>query len=235
MLNMFLFSGDHGDICSALPLIRTLGGGELILAPCDKIGGPREPMTPKRAAFLLPLLKCQPYITDARYEENPQGVTIDFSHFRAHCPHKRHELLTYWHARFIGIADPKATIRLDPWLTVQPSPESRGKIVVARSLRYHNPKVSWRRTVDKYLDRLMFIGLPEEHEALQQRIGKVIPHRQVKDALEMAQLIAGSDLFIGNQSFPCWIAMAMGHNLIQETWPGSINSKVKRHNAKFLI
>lgn len=235
-MNRVLVSGDHGDITSMLPLLRTIGGGELILAPCDKVGGPREPMTPKRADFLLPLLKGQPYITDARYEETPQGITLDFSHFRAHCPFRRHELLTHWHARFIGFSDfDRGRISMAPWLTVQPSEESRGKVVVARSLRYHNPKISWRGQVAKYLDRMLFVGLPEEHESFQQRIGRRIPYRPVADALEMAQLIAGSELFMGNQSFPCWLAMALGHNLVQETWPGSVNSKVKRHNAKFLI
>jgi hypothetical protein len=50
----------------------------------------------------------------------------------------------------------------------------------------------------------------------------------------MASLIAGSSLFIGNQSVHCWIAMALGHPLVQESWPQQQDSMVARDNAIFV-
>jgi hypothetical protein len=81
---------------------------------------------------------------------------------------------------------------------------------------------------------MVFLGLPHEHAQFVQTFGKV-RYLPTKDLLQMASLIAGSSLFIGNQSVHCWIAMALGHPLIQESWPQQQDSMVARDNAMFVI
>ena len=233
-MNVFGHSGDCGDLCALLPVIRHLGGGELVLSPHIGDGGPREPMTEARARFLLPVIAPQSYITAARYEsERVTPITHDFSHFRVGNKHQRADSLVTWHAQHFKLN--AAEIDLSPWLTVTPSPVTRGKVILARSLRYHNPAFLWKRVMAAFRHKTVFIGLPEEHKAFLEAHGFFVPHLPVKDALEMAELIAGSDLFVGNQSFPCWLALAMGHTLIQESFPPVPNSRILRPNAKFVL
>ena len=52
---------------------------------------------------------------------------------------------------------------------------------------------------------MVFVGSPDEHFAFQQYAGPVSYHH-TPDYLELAQVIAGADLFIGNQSSPFWVA-----------------------------
>jgi hypothetical protein len=59
--NVFFHTGDLGDIIAALPAIRALGGGYLILGNRHGRGG-RELMSPERFAVIEPLLSAQPYI-----------------------------------------------------------------------------------------------------------------------------------------------------------------------------
>lgn len=230
MSNTFLSTGDLGDSLALLPIVRHLGGGAFILCPHEGEGGPREPMTEARANFLLPLIAAQPYITAATFSEHPQGVTHDFSHFRVTHRHLHGESLVGWQARHFRL-DP-ASIDLSPWLTVTPSQETAGRVVMSRSTRYRSQEFPWRRLIQKYYRTALFIGLSDEHADFERRVGKV-QHRPVSNALEIAELIAGSQLFVGNQSFPCWIAMALGVNLIQELYPQIPNSKIHRPNAVF--
>lgn len=231
-MNTYLMSGDCGDAISALPIIRHLGGGIVVLALHVGPGFPREPMTRDRADFLLPVIAAQPYVEKAYFSESPTGITHDLSTFRLIKNAGPSELLTHWHARHLGL-QPKA-IDLSPWIHVTPSPETKGKVVIARSLRYHNMYFHWRKLLSKHRGRTVFIGLPFEYEAFAKTFGP-IDYRPVMDALEMAQLIAGSDLFVGNQSFPCWLALAMGSNLIQESYPPVPNSRIPRPNARFVL
>lgn len=226
-------SGDLGDCISGLPIVRHLGGGECVLGEHVGLGWPREPMSKERADFLLPLIAAQPYITAASFEPKPGRVTHDLSMFRTIKNAGPSELLTHWHARHLKL-NPK-DIDLSPWIHVEPSPETKGKVVVARSLRYHNAYFHWRKLLSKHRGRTVFIGLPFEYEAFVKMYGPVVAYRPVKDAYEMASLIAGSDLFVGNQSFPCWLALGLGHQLIQESYPPVPNSRIPRPNARFVL
>lgn len=227
----FFHAGDTGDVIAFLPVIRAMGGGTLILGkshldlPREKHA--REPMTEARVAFIKPLLESQPYIKRVLRIDGYHDADIDMSAFRT-SPHDLNESLTSWQARYAGVQ-----VDLSPWLKVTPSSETIGRTVIARSLRYHNNMFGWTAQLAKAKNPI-FIGLPEEHHQFSMTIA-TLPHRQVKDALEMAQLIAGSNLFIGNQSCPCWLAMAMGHKLIQETWPQCQNSRIERENAEFVL
>ncbi len=113
------------------------------------------------------------------------------------------------------------------------SPVTSGKVVIARSQRYHNHKFDWKSILKIHSD-CVFIGLPGEHAEFTSKVESV-PYLKVTDALDMAEKIAGSRLFVGNQSFPCWLAMGLGHPLIQESYIHSLNSRLTRSNAKFVL
>jgi ADP-heptose:LPS heptosyltransferase len=52
--------------------------------------------------------------------------------------------------------------------------------------------------------------------------------------MELARVIAGASVFIGNQSAPMAIAAGLGKNLIEECWQGNPNCLFpKRKNAIF--
>ena len=52
--------------------------------------------------------------------------------------------------------------------------------------------------------------------------------------MELARLIAGAGVLIGNQSAPMAIALGLGQNVIQECWQGNPNCLFpKRRNAIF--
>lgn len=188
-------------------------------------------MTSVRYNFLRPLLTAQPYIAGTNFEYCSKRVTHNLSTFRVDTQLKHGESLAHWQARHIGI-DPD-DLDLSPWLQVEPSKVSQGKVIIARSSRYHVQTFPWRHLVHQHAGKLLFVGLHDEHSAFQKSFGD-IPYVPVRDALEMAQLIAGADLFIGNQSCPCWIALGVGQNLIQETFPPSPNSRIFRPNAKYV-
>lgn len=224
-------SGDLGDVIALLPIIRHLGGGHLIIGPHIGLGEPREPMTEQRANLIIPLIAAQPYIESVKFgQKNMSVITHDFSLFRAHAQAKKGESLTAWQARAMGI---KGEIDMAPWLTVdQPASASQGRAVVSRSERYHNPCFDWS-AIRQCFPNPMFVGTAREHRKLIEIVGQ-IDHAPTDNLMDVARLIAGSELFIGNQSSPCWIAMGLGHRMIQETCTWVDNSIVPRPNAWFV-
>jgi ADP-heptose:LPS heptosyltransferase len=58
-----------------------------------------------------------------------------------------------------------------------------------------------------------------------------VPHQPTSNLLEAARVIAGADLFVGNQSCCFWIAEAMKKKLVLEVWPQGPNSNVFRDGA----
>lgn len=221
----YLHHGDLGDIVAALPSIRGIGKGNLILSDCGT--GRRESLKGERFNLIRPLLEVQPYISGVKWEDHPQDITHDFTDFRA-LPHQKGETLAHWQARLVG-----ATISLDPWLTVS-EPERHGKIVIARSGRYHNRDFPWHQIIRKIgPERCLFVGLKSEHETFRRQFRMAPEYRQTRDLLELARVIAGAECFVGNQSCPFWIAAGLGVPLIQETWPQRPDSVVPRGNALY--
>lgn len=220
--------GDIGDIIAALPILRSLGGGSIVISESphnDRARAPRETMRGARYEAIKPLLEAQPYVESVEWQDEPTGITHDLSNFRT-VPPLRGENLAERQARFLGVQ-----ISLDPWLSV-PAVEPHGKTVLARSLRYHNFFFPWGELIQKNAP-VVFVGLPEEHRALQNETHWNMPYEPTANLLELAQLIAGARLTIANQSAPFWIAAGLGVPLIQESWPTDLNSIVPRDNAVY--
>lgn len=221
----FFHTGDLGDIIACLPTIRELGGGELTIGHIEGPGYCRESMAGSRYASIKPLLEAQSYIKAVYWGNYVPGQMIDFASFRDLSTKPGEDLATR-QARYVG-----TLISLEPWLEASASPLTQGMTVVARSGRYHNPNFDW----SYYLKdrKTCFVGLSGERKAFDEYTGNTIYHMPTDDLLELAQLIKGSDLFIGNQSCPFWIAAGLGHPLIQESSPKVQDSIIQRPNASY--
>jgi hypothetical protein len=218
----FGHSGDLGDIIYALPTIKATGGGILYLY--FKPGKTWHGMDADRAASLRSLLILQPYIDDVIFcpEGRPPGAPDhNLNGFRDHGRPGRN--LADMHLATHGLG-PEA--RYAPWLVVDvPAPEAA--VVFARSARCRNGDFPWKRVWETYRRAAGFVGTAEEHEDFCSSIGPV-PRIPTANLLEVARVIAGSRLVVGNQSCPAAIAEGLKHPLILEVYPSLPNCCFER-------
>lgn len=222
--NVFFHSGDLGDIIAALPTIRQLGGGKLVIGHQPGVGN-REAMKGARFDAIRPLLEAQPYITEVEYDDHPTNVTHNLALFR-NTGIRYGESLAHWQARYCGITN----LDVSPWLEVGHF-EPNGRVVINRSARYHNMFFPWGELAYRHREGAFFVGLQSEHAEFEKKYRTGIRYLHTPDLLELAKWIAGCKLFIGNQSAPFWIAAGLGVPLIQETIGHDPNSIIERENA----
>ena len=121
-----------------------------------------------------------------------------------------------------------------PWLEV-PDPKQIAPVVISRSDRYKNYKFPWKDLWKRYKNKSIFIGLKHEWKLFCKQVDDKVPYYPTKDFLEVGQIIAGSKLFIGNQSAAYTVAEGLKHNLIQETSPRIPSSYFNRSNARYYL
>ena len=215
----FKHSGNCGDIIYSIPTMKAIAGKEDICLhlhidqPASYARHIVHPLgnvmlNKKMVAMLQPLLLSQAGFTHCDlFAEQPIDVDLDII--------REYPLLLDRGniARWYFLVFPVNYDLNQAWLHAPPDPSLRDAIVIARSHRYHAPGVSYK-FLKKYPD-VQFIGLPEEYEQMKKMVPQ-IRHRPVKDFLEMASVIAGAKLFIGNQSFPFSLAEALKVNRLLE-------------------
>lgn len=204
----YFHSGDLGDVLYALPSMRELGRGDLYLNSRPWTAK----MTEARAAVLRPLLEAQDYVGQVIHGDAPAGEHfVNFSTFRNGGIFFGLNLMEHQSEWVNANASP------EPWLKVSPSARARGRVVCHRSPRYQNPYFRWDLIGEAFGTKMLFVGMPHEVEELR-RVTKVHAEYEItQDYLELAKLIAGADLFIGNQSSPMALAIGLGVPFIQET------------------
>jgi hypothetical protein len=223
-MKRFLHSGHIGDIIAFLPLMKSLGGGHLVIT--DHTSTPQLMMEGFKYESLKPLLECQDYISGVSFEKHPTNIDYDVTGFRKHWGTGT---IVEMQAKELGIEP-----CIEKWLEVKPNLNLRGKIVCCRSPRYRNDLFPWREIMDKIRDRAVFIGVHDEYGDFVQQFGNV-NRFLTNNCLEIAQAIAGCDMFIGNQSSPFWIAAGLNHPLIQETCFYTPDSIVRYNGANYSI
>ncbi len=221
----FKHSGNAGDLIYALPAIRHLARGRHVSLEV----GLDVPISNKHLVHPLgkvmfnqamydrmaPLLQRQDYIQELRvHEGGPVDVDLDVIR-RAPLPHDRLGI-SRWYSYFLGIAPDLS----QPWLTVEPDPATKATVLLARSQRYRNEKLDFRFLAD--LPDLAFVGLREEYDDLRRQLPG-LTWLQVDDFHQLARLIAGCKLFIGNQSLPFALAEGLKVPRILELYPLSPN------------
>lgn len=193
-------SGDLGDIVYALASL--INSPEPVKMHIVSRPWTKE-MTKPRYDAISPLVElCGVKVTN----REPTGpVDYDYANFRSGgLPYG--ENLAKIQADFV-----KLPIKRGPWLKAQPDKRSSGRVLIHRSPRYHNPFFPWRKLADHLGDRLLGVGLPAEHSALEEVCGRKIERIPTENYTQLASLIAGCDHFVGNQSSPISVAIGLEH------------------------
>jgi hypothetical protein len=173
--------------------------------------------------FLKPLLMQQPYIEDVLPYEGQQ-VDYDLDVFRTQHINLSANSIALWNAYSYPDIYPDISKK---WLHV---PETCVKCltpIVARSLRYTNPFISYAVIGDAY-----FIGMEEEYKFSKQQLNCKFEHLKVDTALGMAIFINNCPLFLGNQSMPFAIAEGLKVDRILEHYQACPNVIPVGGNAK---
>jgi hypothetical protein len=204
-------AGDLGDIAVSLATLKHSGFKTHYYL--RDTGGTKGIVG--RAHLIIPLLESQPYIASAKvWKDEPiewasegfRGGWVNATNSLAGC-HAQHALDTGFLSSLPDVSK--------PWLTAQADTSYNSRVIINRSERYTNPFFPWAKIVSYYGSRLVFFGTPNEHRIFCEAFGDV-EYKPTKDFLEVAQAIAGSRLFIGNQSSCMTIAEGLKHPRILE-------------------
>jgi hypothetical protein len=208
----FSHIGLLGDIIYSIPCMIALAGERKIKLYLDTSGdsgyskklrhyNKGKMLTAESIDFLQPLMLAHPQIIECEKLET-QPVDYNLNDFRNYPFDYRMGHICRWYFLTFGI-----TYNLSkPWLYAPLNQEFSNFVIISRSFRYRTPLIEYG-FLSSY-QNLGFIGLPDEYEAMKNSIPH-LQHIKVYNALQMASIIAGCKLFIGNQSFPFAIAEAL--------------------------
>jgi hypothetical protein len=226
-----VISGDIGDIIYSMCCIKALGV-ELVylnVNPKFKLRGiGQTKFNEKGAEALKPLMESQPYIKEVRlYDGEKANYNLDLFRYRGDLTYKNlceSILITF------GMS-PKEMEK--PWLLVEPK-VSEKPVLINKTERYLNHAVNWEDFIETYGLFMGFVGIEKEYEKFIQDYKCDIPFIPTNSLLELAQLISGSSLFIGNQSSPYAIAEGLKKDTIQVVCDECPNCIFPRDNAHYL-
>jgi hypothetical protein len=185
--------------------------------------------TVKDYEMLLPLLQRQSYIKEVRqWHQGDAEPDVDLDEFRR-VLYRSFEgnILQAYHIALdmpFGLQDEQT-----PWLEADAIEEA--PVVITRSFRYRpsNGEAGWKDLIDTGMieGNSVFIGIPSEHEDFEKTFGIKVPFRPVNDFLEMANIINGAELFVGNQGFAYSLAIGLGKTTVLE-----VNKLVPLHMSE---
>lgn len=218
----FKHSGNAGDIIYSIPTALAIAGNakihyHLSLGMKGIYGKSPHPLgnamlNEKMVAMLSPLLTAYPQIASCTIYQPADTIDIDLDLVRSHPVNMGAGHIARWYFHVFAVNADLGK----PWLFANPDTSLKDTIVIARSQRYRQPGIDYS-FLKKY-PNLLFVGVEEEWKEMQQVLPGII-YRPVKDFLELAQVIAGSRLFIGNQSFPFSIAEGLkAKRLLEVFW-----------------
>ena len=236
----FYICGDLGDIIYSLSAIKKRGGGHLFIGgdfpefPC------RSPLTRQKSLELARIISEQKYIKSVTYTITKPPTSIDLNRFKkGFIQLRRGELskdeierlrTTRLTNLFSDLLDVEDNFK-DKWIEIPNTIEEyKDKIVVNRTSRYHNSKFPWKKLLEEYGDKMIFIGLPEEHEQFESSVGKIEYH-EPNDLITIAAIINSCKIFIGNQSFCYSLAEGLKKTNLLETDEWINNCRYERENA----
>ncbi len=230
----FFHSGDLGDIIYALKAISLAKGGNLIVGPKidQKHLKGRLPIDTGLFNFIRSLLEQQPYLKSVSYCARPcSGTAFDLNGFRSDFNQRRNcgdktLSLARGHALFMGLNSWSE----DPWLTIATDPKpDHPRLIFSRSPRYHDANFPWKEIVLRHASEAVFVGFQAEHQRFCEAFGAV-KYMAVQDAAQLAVAISLAQWFVGNQSFPCAVALGLGTNVYQETFRAAPDCLFRRTN-----
>ena len=226
-MKKFKHSGTLGDLVYSLPIVKAFGGGEfyLHLNQIDWIGqhyyGSKPTafhqgrMNQQDFEFMQDFMLAQDYIEKFEpLDPKTTEITHNLDRFRpAFVGHPGNYVDIY--AKTFGLSPNLwEGLRKTPWLTVPEKTTPSGvSYVINRTARWlprtNSPLWDQWREQGVPLSSV-FVGLPEEHAAFEANTGWRVEYLPTKNMLELAQVIAGAEQFIGNQSVALSMAIGLG-------------------------
>ena len=233
MAKTFKHSGALGDLIYSLPIVKHFGGGGfyLHLNQIDWIGqhyygaapNPfhRGRLTHDDYLYMRDFMLAQTYITEfEELDPKTDQITHNLDRFRVPFVGHPGNYVDIYSSVFGLSKEDADRVRTTPWLTVPAPTVIDGRtIVINRTQRWLPPTPSpvWAEWKAKGVeDKAIFVGLEDEYVAFKQQIGWDIPWAETRTMLELAQIIAGGEAFIGNQSQALAIAIGLGQKFACE-------------------
>jgi len=209
---VFNHSGDWGDAIYGLAAIKALGRGVFYYTDQPLKMPPRQKANRQTFNNLAPLLRVQDYIWKADvFYEMPIATDYDLNAFRN--PYHPNVNLARQQCDVCRVEFDETA----PWLTVDfPMVIPQRPICVSRSARYHDREFPWRTLLEQWHQQMFFVGTYEEWVNLIDHFGFWIPKVETGHLLDVARVIAGAKVFVGNQSCPLAIAHGLGKPVVQE-------------------
>jgi hypothetical protein len=202
----FRHSGKLGDIVYSLPGVKAHSPALLY------INADGAHTSPPAAQSMLPLLRAQPYIEYAGiYAGEP--FDHDFDVFRR-------LIVAYYNladCQLMTLSLPPTHLK-EKWLFLDAAgPEEGNGVVFARSGAWAGAPGIFEQLYQAYGKGARFVGTAMEWSVFQHDIGP-ISWAPTGDLLELARIIAGCRLFIGNQSCPLAIAEGLKVPIMQAVY-----------------
>jgi len=245
----FSHSGTTGDTFCSLVIPKILGGGEFYLklhnlenilpAGWSNKGTRHEGrMTMEDYESMRELILHQPYIS--KFEPwNDQHIDYELEKAAQHLETTvRPRNFTNQYAVSQGM-DPelyKRQLQVEPWMECRNPRKFPGRpIVIFRGPHYQSGNELrspvWQDLIDRGLcDQAVYVGLAEDHDWFENAFKIKVPHCRTPDYMELARIIAGSELFISSMSSPSALALCLGKTMWLETRK---NEPWERHENNF--
>ena len=204
-MNNFYHSGATGDVIYAMPTIKALGGGIFNVNLPDDLYN-----------TVLPLLESQEYIYEVKKGREFIGNVFNLDKFRNNNDlHLTH--LVQLHLQSFDIIDETWK---QGWLKVEPIKSNNSFINITP--RYKSLTTNWIKEINflkDNSDNVYFIGLESEYEPYKH----LIERYEIRDYLELAQLLAGAKYVSGNQSSFMAVAQGIGRDYRMSQAEGHTN------------
>lgn len=221
-------SGKEGDVIASLPTIKALGGGDLRFTIKAFSRNLMDRATCDSMALLLAGL---PYIHSVKlYGGEHIDYNLDILVKRVVETIRRgpgnKKPLTDICLEAFGLP---LHHRDEAWITGVPECVPPQPVVINRTTRYRNDGFPWPSVLAKY-PGAVFVGFDVEYDDFQMRFGS-IPRVKTANVLELAMVVSGCRLFIGNQSLALWLAESMKKPVVVECWKRYASNVIVRPHA----
>jgi hypothetical protein len=230
-MKRFKHSGALGDLIYSLPIVKQMGGGEfyLHLNQMDWIGQHYYGSAPapfhqgrmnlKDHAYMKTFMEAQEYITKFDVMYPTTEITVNLDRFRpAFVGHPTNYIELYGQTHGLSTEE-RGIVNTSTWLTV-PNPRSiAGRpVVINRTERWIPPipGPQWMMLKQQGMEaEAVFVGLEQEYQKFKEDTGWDIPWEPTETMLDLAEVIAGAEVFVGNQSQCFALAVGLG---VEEIW-----------------
>ena len=227
---IFKHSGTFGDLIYGLSVVKKMGGGTVAVAlgnieKCVAEYGyrPDEVDPAHKGRFrnadldlIRPLLTRQSYITQATVWTGDQDVDLDRFRGVLFRGFEGNYVEAYYRTFDLPFTP---DVYNETWL--EADPKKIAPVVINRTFRYRCPHGTgtWQNLLEQanITHNGIFVGTQDEHEDFENSTGFRVNYYPVQDFKELADVIAGADLFMGNQSAAYSIAMGLGKASVLET------------------